>query len=849
MWHLVLQLVFLQLANAPLGVAAGEHPDIQHWELDSDLASAVGGDALVVEGAPAKLVEVTLPDGAARALEVPPEARVRVPTDLVPDRPGFVDDFTLVMDLKVDAAPWVRAPLVQTDGDDDDDAEAELVLQKGGKKAVFGVGGTRGGTVSPGEWHRLALVVDGQAGLITYYVDGEKAASAKKTIADSRWSLEPELLLFSDDEDQKGQPTVWLAALQVRGAALSAGDMRSLGGPAAAGIPKVAPGTFVFRVDGATVAPGELVTAHWDAALPTGEVTLALVNDSAAIVLGKVPMASASASFRVPIDAQGAWTLATRGLPGGDVQGPRYTVVGTPFTAPLGQDLVTNGSFTSGLDGWTVSGAVAPGKGASDQGIQGGAGDFTVSQAIALPPRAAELGLVVDAKAMLTRKEGKGRFDDRGELFVRFRDAAGHDLGRLRSLATDMNSWSPYTLRGIVPPGATVAELGVQAWMRRGVKNEVAADDLSLVLESDARPSTMRLSKRPIVSPADAPNHLTLLFETDLASAWPTVTWGADGAEQHTVGPTTRTTIAPRHAVHEVDIGPLEPGKAYRYSVNVGPYQSPSWVVHGPADPASRAPQKIVWLADNQHGWQTFRDMLPKIAEAKPDLALLAGDIVQHGFMLREWQTEWFATLSVEDFGQTTPVYFARGNHDGEHALSYAYTHLPGNAAWFAFTTAGARIIVLDTEADQSAAPEQKDWLVHELESPASKAADFRIVTFHKAPFSNRWSSAKSTYDGEDWVRQWWVPVFEDHHVDLVIAGHAHAYGRMDKAGVRYLVVGGAGGALDTYKTAKWPMEKDIPVHHWALMEVGEGKLHWTVRDDKGAVIDTMTMHAKKHTN
>ncbi|MFO0749017.1 MAG: metallophosphoesterase [Myxococcota bacterium] len=323
--------------------------------------------------------------------------------------------------------------------------------------------------------------------------------------------------------------------------------------------------------------------------------------------------------------------------------------------------------------------------------------------------------------------------------------------------------------------------------------------------------------------------------------------WGpADAAGEASLqrsAPIVRTTISPRNEVHEVVLGPLEPGRAYRYHVEVGPWQSQEWIIRGPSD---AEPLKIAWTADNQIGWQTFRGMLPAIAASKPDFIVLAGDIVQHGEMLREWQTEWFSTLAVADFGQTTPVYFARGNHDGEHALSYAFTTLPGNEAWYAFTRANVRFIVLDTEAENGVVPEQLAWLEAELASPASKDADFRVVSFHKTPFSNRWSNAKSTYDGEDWVRDNWVPEFKRLGVDLVVAGHTHAYQRIDKDGVRYVTVGGAGGRIDTYRTGHWPLDKDILVHHWAMMEIGDRRIHWVARDEGGKVIDEFTLRARR---
>jgi predicted phosphodiesterase len=233
---------------------------------------------------------------------------------------------------------------------------------------------------------------------------------------------------------------------------------------------------------------------------------------------------------------------------------------------------------------------------------------------------------------------------------------------------------------------------------------------------------------------------------------------------------------------------------------------------------------------------------VPQLRESQIDLLFVAGDFVQHGHKLREWQTEWFSPLSIDAFGQTTPIMMARGNHDANGALAHAYAPLPGNGHWHAFSRNGVRFIVLDTESDTDRTPAQLRWLADELASDASRYAELRVVTFHKPPFSNRWHSSKSTYNGEAWVRLHLVPLFEQHKVDLVVAGHAHAYQRRDEGGVRYVVVGGAGGALDRYKTGRWPMTVDYVGHHYAVMEVSDRRLSWVARDFSGEVIDSFEL-------
>ena len=48
--------------------------------------------------------------------------------------------------------------------------------------------------------------------------------------------------------------------------------------------------------------------------------------------------------------------------------------------------------------------------------------------------------------------------------------------------------------------------------------------------------------------------------------------------------------------------------------------------------------------------------------------------------------------------GQTTPILFARGNHDAEHFRSYAYSALPAQGSWYAFLYGNTYFVVLNTE-------------------------------------------------------------------------------------------------------------------------------------------------------
>ena len=83
----------------------------------------------------------------------------------------------------------------------------------------------------------------------------------------------------------------------------------------------------------------------------------------------------------------------------------------------------------------------------------------------------------------------------------------------------------------------------------------------------------------------------------------------------------------------------------------------------------------------------------------------------------------------------------ARGNHDGESALSYSYLPSP-NGGWKAVTYGSMRLIVLNSNlVPSNTETSQTEWLKFELNSSASKSASFRIVLVHAPPFVDHWDN------------------------------------------------------------------------------------------------------------
>lgn len=331
---------------------------------------------------------------------------------------------------------------------------------------------------------------------------------------------------------------------------------------------------------------------------------------------------------------------------------------------------------------------------------------------------------------------------------------------------------------------------------------------------------------------------MNLIWETTTRGNPGAVEFGMTDVAENTITDVFTQQLDATHFIHTATMQPLQAESVYKYRVRSGTTTSPTFTFRTAPRPGT--PVRTVWFADEQ-GHTIFRQQVPYIAARDPDLVLASGDLMPSGADITHWHDYWFNPLEISNLAQTTPVLFSRGNHDGEGALAYAYSVLPGNEAWFAFTYGNVRFIFLDTNrqtADQTA------WLQAELASMDAQRAPFRIVSFHMPPYTDLWDSPG--YIGESFVRDNWVPLFEQYKVDVVINGHTHAYLRGLHNGVLYLIVGGAGNALDTYVSYNWGFfDVKQSVHHYGVMDTNRNTLVWNAYDVSDVLFDSYALASR----
>ncbi|QDT63495.1 purple acid phosphatase family protein [Calycomorphotria hydatis] len=245
--------------------------------------------------------------------------------------------------------------------------------------------------------------------------------------------------------------------------------------------------------------------------------------------------------------------------------------------------------------------------------------------------------------------------------------------------------------------------------------------------------------------------------------------------------------------MHAATFRGLKPKTKYAYRVGDGEHWS-EWF-HFTTAANEAEPFQFVYVGDAQNDIKSHWSRLIRQAYSDAPRALFllhAGDLIDHANADKEWG-EWFYAGGWV-FGQI-PSIAIPGNHeygfdefsptDAEHPpkrqLSRRWQQrfeFPENGpdylkeSCYYIDVQGVRIIGLNSNED----PEpQAKWLKKVLKDNPQQ---WTIVTHHHP--------IHSTSRGRDnpQLREHWQPLYDKYHVDLVLQGHDHTYGRTSQVAV-----------------------------------------------------------------
>lgn len=257
-------------------------------------------------------------------------------------------------------------------------------------------------------------------------------------------------------------------------------------------------------------------------------------------------------------------------------------------------------------------------------------------------------------------------------------------------------------------------------------------------------------------------------------------------------------------------------------------------------------------FSDSQKNAPIWGKLTSLAAKERPNFAIHGGDLVDYGYVKRNWVEEFFAPSY--HFMRSYPIYTIMGNH--EHGAPYYYQYLsnPNPEYYYTFTYGNTQFFLFDTDHDVKPGTEVYEWLEWEL---ARSTATWKIAMHHHPPFSSDTDDFGETLKGGrsilgDPDLKFLPPLYEKYGVDVVFYGHIHTYERTwpilngqprgDK-GVRYINIGGSGGDVEhSAPTRSWFTNKVKTGFHFGYVRIAENTLQFQAIDEDGHVFDAFDL-------
>lgn len=174
----------------------------------------------------------------------------------------------------------------------------------------------------------------------------------------------------------------------------------------------------------------------------------------------------------------------------------------------------------------------------------------------------------------------------------------------------------------------------------------------------------------------------------------------------------------------------------------------------------------------------------------------------------------------------------ALGNHDSRTERFYPRFNMNGRT-YYSFAAAEQRVRFFALESDYMTRA-QLQWLEREL---SASTEDWKIVFMHHPLYSSG-----RTHGSDLPLRNVLEPLFVQHGVSVVFAGHEHFYERIrPQKGIAYFTSGGAG------KLRRGNIRKNSPLtaagfdtdNHFMLIEIDGDQMFFEAISRTGATVDS----------
>jgi acid phosphatase type 7 len=247
----------------------------------------------------------------------------------------------------------------------------------------------------------------------------------------------------------------------------------------------------------------------------------------------------------------------------------------------------------------------------------------------------------------------------------------------------------------------------------------------------------------------------------------------------------------PASSMHEVHLCNLEPGRTYYYEVGGGSPEKWSATQTFTTVPIT-GKITVGILGDARDRVDVWQSAQRRLRDRAVNFQLTTGDLVFVGTqqsLYDKWlDAIWKDPADPNRFvtlGQQMMVMVA-GNHENDAARFFGAFAIPGTGlyaeSYASFDAANTHFVVFDDQAPALlAAGEQAKATVAWLDGDLARAdanrakVPFLVIVHHRGLYT---TSKHADDDDVLDLRKTLAPIYDAHHVDLVVNGHDHAFER-----------------------------------------------------------------------
>lgn len=217
----------------------------------------------------------------------------------------------------------------------------------------------------------------------------------------------------------------------------------------------------------------------------------------------------------------------------------------------------------------------------------------------------------------------------------------------------------------------------------------------------------------------------------------------------------------------------------------------------------------FIVTGDNRDGNDIYKELIKKASKHKPAFLINTGDFVSMATIAE--YNEYVNIIKNSLF----PILTVIGNHDiNKQQGRQVYNQYFGECDFY-FDFGKDRFIFIDNNDGLN--NKQLDF----LEQTLKEQKRFKFISMHKPPYTEIWLHSFSKNANK------FMQIVEKYKVNYVLCGHIHAFDKLVKNNVTYVVTGGGGAPL--YPLPVFHSKDAGAFYHYVLMEVSAKGIKETV--------------------